>query len=116
MLEVLIGLLDLLTWLLWLPKAIADLWRWLTEERALAHMTRARTPEMGNIRFVARLLLGLWLAASLASAIYWIEPWLDSVPRFFLGLAGFIAGPALLVYATGKWRDRVVARLARRDR
>ena len=116
MLEVLLGLLDLLTWLLWLPKAVADLWRWLTEERALAHMTRAGTPEMGNIRFVARLLLSVWLAASLAAAIHWIEPWLDSVPRFFLGLAGFVAGPALLVYATGMWRDRVVAHLARRDR
>lgn len=116
MLDVLIALLDVLTLFLWVPKAVAALWRWLTEERALAHVTRAGTEEMGTIRFVARLFLGLWLAASLVAAIHWADPWGDSVASFLLGLAGFVAGPTLLVLVTGVWRDHVVARLARRDR
>lgn len=103
---------EILMWLLW--EGFASLWRWLTEERALLHIEHAAAPDMANIRFVARLFLGLWLATALASAIFWFDPWTNTVGHFVLGVAGFIAGPLLMVWATGLWRDRVVRRLAKK--
>jgi hypothetical protein len=106
--DILSGVLDLAGLLLWLPRALGRLRRWLTEKRALTHAVLANTEEMAKIRFVARPALGLWLANALAAAIQWADPWLDSWASFTLGLAGFIAGPVLLILAINAWRDRVV--------
>lgn len=113
MLEFLIVALDVLVLLTWVPKALVNLWRWLTEERAAHHMQYANDPTMASIRWFSRLVLGLWLVLALASAIHWIDAWADSLTSFFAGIAGFLAGPVLLVWATGLWRDRVVASLRR---
>jgi hypothetical protein len=109
-LDFLAGLLDLIGLLFWLPRALLRLWCWLTEERSLAHVAAAKLPEMVRIRWVARLALALWLAGSLTAMVKWVDLWFDTAPHFFAGLAAFAAGPLLLAWTTGLWRDRVVAR------
>jgi len=111
-LDFLIGLLDL-DFLFWLPRALFKLWRWLTEERSLAHVAVAETPPMTRIRWFARAALALWLAAFLVVVVKEADLWLDTATSFFAGLAIFVAGPTLLAIATGCWRDRVVAGLTR---
>ena len=110
MLDFIGGVLDLVDFLFWTPRALWRLWKWLTEERALPHQLAAGQPEMQTVRWTARLLLGLWLLASLAAAIKWFDAWGDTPTSFFTGLAGFVAGPVLLVLLTGWWRDRIVNR------
>lgn len=91
----------------------AGLWCWLTEERALAHQAHADAPDMASIRLFARIFLGLWLAMALAAAIHWFDFWSDAYRNIALAVAGFLAGPSLMVWGTGLWRDRVVARLGK---
>lgn len=100
---------EIAVWLLW--EGFANLWRWFTEERALAHVEHAAHPDMESIRYVARIFLGLWLATAVAVAFLLFDSWTDSVGNFVLGVAGFLAGPFLMVWLTGLWRDGVVARL-----
>ncbi|MCX7361823.1 MAG: hypothetical protein NTV97_08145 [Alphaproteobacteria bacterium] len=102
---------EIAVWLLW--EGFANLWRWFTEERALLHVEHAAHPDMASIRFVARLFLGLWLASSVAAAFFWFDPWTDSIGNFAQGVAGFLAGPFLMVWTTGLWRDRVASRLGK---
>lgn len=107
------GMFDILGeifgWLLW--EGLVRLWCWFTEERALIHVEHAAHPDMASIRFVARLFLGLWLVTAVAAAYFWFDLWGETVGHFFLGVAGFLAGPFLMVWLTGLWRDGVVARL-----
>ena len=102
-------LAEIVLWLVW--GGFVKIWCWFTEEHALAHQEHAAAPDMASIRFVARLFLGLWLAMSVAAAIHWFDLWGDTFRNFAIGVAGFLAGPFLMVWATGAWRDRVVARL-----
>ncbi len=111
MLDILGGLLDLANLLSWLPRALWRLWRWLTEERALPHQVAAGRPEMAEVRTVSRIALGAWLICSLIAAIRWFDPWMESGTSFMAGMAVFVAGPALLVFLTGRWRDRIVRRV-----
>ena len=90
---------------------VVGLWCWLTEERKSPHTDHVAAPEMATIRIFARIFLGLWLVLAFASAIHWFDPWTDSARNIALGIAGFFAGPTLMVWGTGLWRDRVVARL-----
>ena len=87
------------------------LWRWLTEERALPHRAAVERPEMAEVRTVSRIALGAWLICSIIAAIRWFDVWLDAWTSFLAGLALFVAGPALLVFVTGRWRDRIVRRI-----
>ncbi len=102
--------LDLLYYFYWLPRALWKLWRWLTEERALPHQVAAQRPEMATVRFVSQIALGAWLIGSLLAALWWFDAWGETVISFLTGLALFAIGPALLVFVTGRWRDRIVSR------
>jgi hypothetical protein len=108
MLDFIGGMLDLVDLLFWLPRSLWRLWKWLTEERALPHQLAAQRPEMMTVRTVSQIALGAWLICSLIAAIRWFDAWGETWISFFTGLALFAVGPILLVFLTGRWRDRIV--------
>ena len=107
------GVFTLAYLLLWLPRALWKLWRWLTEERAPSHQVAAQRPEMATVRFVSQIALGTWLIGSFLAAAWWFDAWGSTGISFLTGLALFAIGPILLVFLTGRWRDRIVSRQSR---
>jgi hypothetical protein len=67
---------------------------------------------MADVRWVARIVLAIWLVTTIVAMFQWVELWVDSWTTFLIGLAGFLAGPALLVVVTGVWRNRIVRQFA----